>query len=325
MASTYQRILQHVAKTALSQADIRFKQPVIKIEALSRDEQGPNQNQVTVTTASGEIHTFDQLVITCPLGWLKRNTEAFHPKLPERFLQAVNNISYGRLEKIYIKFPQAFWHNESTNTTHSSKTHASQQPNNPDFVQFLEPTYTSHPKDIQWNQECLSMANLPRPHAHPTLLFYTYGPCGTNIVNQIANLDETSAEYKQILTNILEPFYSKLPGYDPSSPSCKPSSILATRWQSDPYAGNGSYCNFQVGLTAGDKDIEALRSGVGLGPKRGIWFAGEHTAPFVALGTTTGAYWSGERAAVQVCESVGLGNVGVGIARDDSLPSAGGK
>lgn len=37
-----------------------------------------------------------------------------------------------------------------------------------------------------------------------------------------------------------------------------------------------------------DKDIEALRKGC---PERGVWFAGEHTAPFVALGTTTGAYW----------------------------------
>ncbi len=31
-----------------------------------------------------------------------------------------------------------------------------------------------------------------------------------------------------------------------------------------------------------------------MGEERGIWFAGEHTAPFIALGTTTGAYWSGE-------------------------------
>jgi hypothetical protein len=81
---------------------------------------------------------------------------------------------------------------------------------------------------------------------------------------------------------------------------------MATRWQKDTYAGNGSYCNFQVGLTRADEDIEVLRSGAGVGSERGLWFAGEHTAPFEALGTTTGAYLSGERAAVQVCESLGL-------------------
>lgn len=42
----------------------------------------------------------------------------------------------------------------------------------------------------------------------------------------------------------------------------------------------GSYCNFQVGLENGDKDIEVMRHGM---PERGIWLAGEHTAPFVAL------------------------------------------
>lgn len=60
-----------------------------------------------------------------------------------------------------------------------------------------------------------------------------------------------------------------------------------------------------------------------MGVERGVWFAGEHTAPFVALGTTTGALWSGERVARGVCEVVGLGCVGVErVGRDDSLPSA---
>ena len=326
MASTYRHILQHVAARALAQAEIRFNQAVLKIDTTPQNEKDSHQHGVNVTAASGETYSFDQLVVTCPLGWLKRNTEAFTPRLPDRLLQAINDISYGRLEKIFVKFPEAFWHHQSKEDTPTSNTQGEDVDNpNPVFVQFLEPTYTSHPQNIEWNQECLSLANFPSPCNHPTLLFYTYGACGTNIVNQIAGLDESSAEYKQILTDILEPFYSKLPGYDRSSPSCKPTSILATRWQLDPHAGNGSYCNFQVGLEAGDKDIEALRSGVGLGPDRGIWFAGEHTAPFVALGTTTGAYWSGERAAVQVLERVGLGSVGVGIARDDSLPSAGGK
>lgn len=62
-----------------------------------------------------------------------------------------------------------------------------------------------------------------------------------------------------------------------------------------------------------------------MGAERGIWFAGEHTAPFVALGTTTGAYWSGERAAGQICDAYGLGRTGMGLGRDDSLPSAVGK
>lgn len=53
-----------------------------------------------------------------------------------------------------------------------------------------------------------------------------------------------------------------------------------------------------------DKDIEALRAGM---PDRGVWLAGEHTAPFVALGTVTGAWWSGEAVARRIAAAYGLG------------------
>lgn len=39
-------------------------------------------------------------------------------------------------------------------------------------------------------------------------------------------------------------------------------------------------------------------------PEQGIWIAGEHTAPFVALGTATGAYWSGEKVALRILEGL---------------------
>jgi hypothetical protein len=42
-----------------------------------------------------------------------------------------------------------------------------------------------------------------------------------------------------------------------------------------------------------------MREGMGL--ERGVWFAGEHTAEFVAVGTTVGAYWSGDEVAGRVC------------------------
>ncbi|RJE17126.1 amine oxidase, partial [Aspergillus sclerotialis] len=152
--------------------------------------------------------------------------------------------------------------------------------------------------------------SLPPQQAHPTLLFYTYGPCATHIVSHLSHLTPSSPEYNTYLDSILYPFYSRLAGYNPTSPDCKPLAFVATQWQNDPYAGNGSYCNFQVGLEQGDKDIEVLRRG--LGEERGVWFAGEHTAPFVALGTTTGAYWSGERAAGQICDLYGLERNGMG-------------
>lgn len=190
-----------------------------------------------------------------------------------------------------MTFPRAFWHNITTATETQSTV----------FAQFLEPTYAPHPQSIEWNQECLSLAALPSPHAHPTLLFYTYGESGAEIINSIQGLSPESQEYKEILTQTLRPFYERLPGYEAASADCVPSAFLATQWQKDEYAGNGAYCNFQAGVVEADRDIEVLRSGDGIGPSRGLWFAGEHTAPFEALGTTTGAYWSGERVARLIC------------------------
>lgn len=309
VASTYKRILEYVSRSAREHADIQFNQPVSRIDTPPREN--GEQHQVTLTTTTGDRYAFDEVVVTCPLGWLKQNQHVFHPQLPDRLGQAIDSISYGRLEKVYITFPRAFWQSGPTGKGVGL-----------DWAQFLEPNYTEHPAHVHWGQECLSLASLPPSCAQPTLLFYVYGPCTTHIVEGIADLEPSSAGYKDFLVQFLQPFYSRLPGYSASSPDCIPSAFLATRWQRDPYAGNGSYCNFQIGLTHADKDIEALRSGVGLGCSQGLWFAGEHTAPFVALGTTTGAYWSGERAARQLCQARGLGSVGTSAGRDDSLPSA---
>ncbi|PYH45497.1 flavin monoamine oxidase family protein [Aspergillus saccharolyticus JOP 1030-1] len=329
VASTYERILEHVSRTAREHADIRLNQPVIKIESCTRDDAAPpSTTQVTLTTASGDISQYDEVIVTCPLGWLKRNKAAFNPSLPPRLSQAIDSISYGRLEKVYITFSRAFWHVDDPAAAGAAPppppgpntpTYKSYQI--PTFAQFLNPTYsTTHPPHIQWNQECISLAALPPQTAHPTLLFYTFGPCATHIVSQIAHLDPSSTEYYETLHQVFEPFIARLHNYSPTAAECQPLAYLATQWQNDPYAGHGSYCNFQVGLEQGDRDIEVLRAG--MGAERGVWFAGEHTAPFVALGTTTGAYWSGERAAAGICEIYGLGKIGVGVGRDDSLPSA---
>ncbi|WEW56833.1 hypothetical protein PRK78_002288 [Emydomyces testavorans] len=305
VASTYKDILQSVAKPALEGAKLHLNDPVVSVQAEPRTSN--TEHRVTVSMSSGKTYLFDEVVATFPLGWLKQNKSAFIPALPDRLSRAIDNISYGQLEKIYVHFPEAFWHVPTESTTNLAKmiTETKEEedsclPPISAFTQFFNPTYVDHPPTPFWNQECLSLAALPAPCAHPTLLFYIYGPCATQIVHQLSPFPPTSKEYHNTLDTFLHPYYSRLPGYHPTSPSCKPAAFLATRWQLDPWAGNGSYSNFQVGLQEGDRDIEIMREGVGA--ERGVWFAGEHTAPFVALGTTVGAYWSGELVAEKVGE-----------------------
>jgi len=55
---------------------------------------------VKVSTENGQYFEFDEIVMTPPLGWLQRNKEVFEPPLPPRFLQAIDAIGYGSLEKV---------------------------------------------------------------------------------------------------------------------------------------------------------------------------------------------------------------------------------
>lgn len=153
-------------------------------------------------------------------------------------------------------------------------------------------------------QEALNLAALPGTTAHPTLLFYTSGPTSTHIAKILRTHPPNSISRTGALWNFFRPYIAKLPNYDVLNPDCKSAGILATGWENDKYAGWGSYTNFPVGLERGDEDVLSLRKGV---PERGVWFAGEHCAPFVALGTVTGAYWSGEGVGRRIGDLYGLG------------------
>ncbi|KAI9813413.1 MAG: hypothetical protein M1827_004088 [Pycnora praestabilis] len=289
VASTYKAILHRVAKVALAKADVQLENKVAKIES--------RESSVVVTTTTGVSQTFDEVVVTAPLGWLKRNKESFLPKVPPRLSKAIDSISYGQLDKVYITFPKAFWQSSPTNTTSSTY---------PGFTHWLHPLYaTPSPNPHAWNQEALSLASLPSPNAHPTLLFYIYGPTSQHIGNIVTSTPPSKLD--AALTKFFEPYYSRLPNYSSTDPFCKPTGLLATAWCNDDLAGYGSYSNFQVGLEEGDVDIQTMRHGM---PERRVWIAGEHTAPFVALGTVTGAYWSGEGVARRIVDSYGLDRVG---------------
>jgi monoamine oxidase len=59
------------------------------------------QDKVHVHTRGGEVFEFDQVVLTAPLGWLKKNgASAFEPPLPPRISRAISSLGYGCLEKV---------------------------------------------------------------------------------------------------------------------------------------------------------------------------------------------------------------------------------
>lgn len=183
------------------------------------------------------------------------------------------------------------------------------------FFQWLSPQYAKGTNPARWNQEAVDLSTLPGSCAHPTLLFYMYGDQSAALASELASRP-TQEERTKYLVKFFQPYFSRLPNYKEGSEDYVPVSCLATTWVLDDLAGNGSYTTLRTGLLEGDKDIEVMREGL---PDKNIWFAGEHTAPFVALGTTTGVYWSGEAVGLRIANAYGR------TARDgENLHIAGG-
>ncbi|KAF2224968.1 amine oxidase [Elsinoe ampelina] len=308
MASTYQKIVERLGQATLQRCNLRLSEEVTCVRTPAASD------KIIVQTAGGEIE-FDAVIFTTPLGWLKRNQQTFYPSLSPRLGQAIENIGYGNLDKVFVSFSSAFWMGGPRRN--DEEHHVV-----PIETLFLKPEYAPSTNPHRWRQEMVSLASLPEGYAHPTIMFYVYGEWGRQVTARVRSLRQDSVEYYRTLQELFEPYYSKLPNFDQSSADCLPKRFLSTDWQDDEFAGYGSYCNFPVGLENGAEAIEVLRQGM---PERGIWFAGEHTAPFEGLGTVTGAYWSGERVAEQICERYGCSENKKAVARsckrDKPLPA----
>ena len=70
--------------------------------------------QIKVSTSKGNFSA-DYVIVTVPLGVLKKQKINFTPALPEDKLNAINSLDMGVLNKVYLKFDSIFWDNSITN------------------------------------------------------------------------------------------------------------------------------------------------------------------------------------------------------------------
>ncbi|KAI1772310.1 FAD/NAD(P)-binding domain-containing protein [Hypoxylon cercidicola] len=275
--SNYSAILDRISQPAREQAEIVLNTKVNSINAPSHGTL--TEDSITLKTEDGKEFKFDQVVMSTPLGWLQKNLSCFEPALPPRLTSAINNIKLSQLEKVFITFPRAFWISDRATDSF------------PAYTNWLTPSYAADTNPQGWPQEIWNLASFAAPNAHPTILFYLYGDCSRHIVNSIHG--RSRDEKHAFLRTFFRPYYSRLPGFDAASEACEPTAILATEWLGDDLCGNAAYCNFQVGVEEADQDILVIRNGCA---ERGLWFCGEHAAPFEECGTVAGAYLSGEAA-----------------------------
>ena len=100
--------------------EVYDKQAVIRGEAgderregggggASGSKENEPSRQVEVLCANGESFVADAVLVTVPLGVLKRGCIAFNPPLPSAKRQSIANLGFGVLNKVVLLFPHVFW------------------------------------------------------------------------------------------------------------------------------------------------------------------------------------------------------------------------
>ncbi|CAD6199377.1 unnamed protein product [Caenorhabditis auriculariae] len=65
---------------------------------------------VIITTAFGEAHVFNHVIVTIPLGYLKANVYTlFLPRLPQEQESAIKDMGFGRNQKVFLEYEKPWW------------------------------------------------------------------------------------------------------------------------------------------------------------------------------------------------------------------------
>lgn len=77
------------------------------------DKVSYHDSGVTIGSASGS-RVYDAVLVTVPLGVLKRGNIAFEPSLSDEKKSAIARMGMGVLDKVYLQFDEVFWDQEFT-------------------------------------------------------------------------------------------------------------------------------------------------------------------------------------------------------------------
>ncbi|KHJ75845.1 hypothetical protein OESDEN_24538 [Oesophagostomum dentatum] len=59
---------------------------------------------------NGEEHQYEHVIVTCPLGFLKRNSKSFfNPPLSRDKTQAIQSLGFGNMMKVFFEYSKPWW------------------------------------------------------------------------------------------------------------------------------------------------------------------------------------------------------------------------
>ena len=93
-----------ILKPEAEKLDIKFN---TIINNISQEE-----NKITVIDNEGLIYTADYVIITVALGYLKKNLIDFSPQLSAKKKEAIEQLAFFNMNKVFVEFEEKFWSDE---------------------------------------------------------------------------------------------------------------------------------------------------------------------------------------------------------------------
>ena len=108
---------RRLVKAMTSDSEIRLQHRVTRIAA---SDGGVAVDAVATDNGGESVQTItgSHVLVTLPLGVLKRGPVAFEPDLPQRKQAAIQKVGFGHFEKVAMRFDEPFWESGVTPRTH---------------------------------------------------------------------------------------------------------------------------------------------------------------------------------------------------------------
>ncbi|VDO73364.1 unnamed protein product, partial [Heligmosomoides polygyrus] len=240
--------------------DIKVKVPEHRIKLNSVVTKISYSGEFILSLNNGEEHHYDHVIVTCSLGYLKKNLKQFFcPALDARKEEAISSLGFGNMMKVFLEYTRPWW------------------PLDVDAIAPLQsnsPLAESFPvlQPLQWNNKIL--------------VAWVSGK-GPSLISKLS--DEELADGLTL----------HLRGALGDSTIPLPVKIFRHSWITDPLVG-GSYSYLTPKSVKFVPDaFSRMAEPVVLEDRPILCFAGEHTHPTMYQ-TTIGAYESGEREALRI-------------------------
>ncbi|PQE11406.1 Flavin amine oxidase protein [Rutstroemia sp. NJR-2017a BVV2] len=272
MKGGYDKIVNWAARPLLKDPEtIRLGEVVKNITWGHEDD-----SVIVESTNNNKTSTFnaDAIVVTVPLGVLRRNMINFSPALPSDIQEGIRRFSYGALGKVFVEFSEVFWPKD-----------------NDQFIYYPSPL----PLDATVDES--SILSYATVTSNCWIMSGTKELC-IQIAEPLTQRVEAMTSTSEIYT-FFEPLF-KLLRTEPYKDLPDLLNLETTHWTQDPLAGFGSYSVEKAG-----DESELLIDALDNNRRSRLQFAGEHCT-IVGNGCVHGAFETGEVAARNLLETLGV-------------------